>query len=68
VLARKLITRGVKRLPVDQRERYLEEWLAHLGECWPTRSRKMVAHSRGIVPVRLNASKYGPLYPNFRLT
>jgi hypothetical protein len=33
VLARKLITRAVQRLPATQRERYLEEWLSHLDQC-----------------------------------
>jgi hypothetical protein len=47
VLARKLITCAVRGLPAAQRERYLEEWLAHLDECKGTIPK--LVHSVGCV-------------------
>ena len=32
-IARKLVDRAVARLPERKRERYREEWYAHLNEC-----------------------------------
>jgi hypothetical protein len=52
VFARKLITRAVRRLPIALRERYLEEWLAHLDECKGTIPKLL--HSLGCI---VSASK-----------
>jgi hypothetical protein len=47
VLARKLITGAARRVPIALRERYLEEWLAHLDECKGTIPKLL--HSLGCI-------------------
>jgi len=58
-LARHLLARAVKRLPIDRQERYYEEWSAHLSAMPTSLSKLVVAFGFGFAALRMRLDLQG---------